>query len=353
MQNRRFFLLSSTGLLAKNTAPEPYQFDLFQQGTHGVHTYRIPALLETNNGTLIAIADARHENSRDLPGKISLVMRRSHDHGLTWQAPITIRAVAEGGVGDPSLLLDKSTGRIWCFHAYGPPGIGFHTGSSTLQLHAMFSDDHGATWSKPIDLTPQIHTSTMKSMFATSGTHIQTRAGRFLVTMVVKDHNNVVAASNAYSDDHGISWKLGPTIGPGSDESHAVELKNGTILQNIRNGNHRTIAWSKDGGITFTGYTHDEALLDPGCNAGITRWKNLLIFTNAASAKRENLTVKYSKDEGRTWSPGRTLHHGPAAYSTVIPLRDGTCGVLYEGGEQHAAERITFARLTSNWMLSK
>ena len=167
----------------------------------------------------------------------------------------------------------------------------------------------------------------------------------------VRDATNQLTARNAYSDDHGKTWKIGPAIGPGTDESHFVELKDGTILQNMRsNGKRRAIARSTDGGVNFNGFTHDEALIDPSCNAGITTWGRLLVFTNAASTKREKLTMKISKDAGRTWSTGRVLHEGPAAYSTVIPLRGGGLGVLYERGERYAAERITFARIEKDWL---
>ncbi len=361
---RRSLLLASPSCLAAAKAPLFEQVDLFRQGDNGVHTYRIPALIETRKGTLLAIADARHENSRDLPGRISLVMRRSSDRGCTWSSAVTIRAVSEGGVGDASLLLDRKSGRIWCFHAYGPPGIGFPTakpgavtGPETLQVHAISSDDDGLTWSRPVDLTPQIKDPSWQAMFATSGTHFQISRGRYLVPLVVRDGDKQVTARNSYSDDSGKTWRIGPAIAPGSDESKAVELSDGAVLQNMRNGKTRALARSRDGGITFdTQNAHDAALIDPSCNAGLARYRrggrDLLVFTNAAAAKRENLTIKLSHDGGGTWPESRTIHAGPAAYSTVIPLRDGTIGVLYERGEKSAAERITFARLDLSWIVS-
>jgi len=107
--------------------------------------------------------------------------------------------------------------------------------------------------------------------------------------------------------------------------------------------------------VTLDGTRHDPALIDPSCNAGITRYtrdgKDIIIFTNAASSsRRENLTVKLSYDDGRTWPAARTIQAGPAAYSTVISLRDGNIGVLYERGEKDAAERITFARFNLEWV---
>jgi len=334
------------------------QVDLFHQGGNGVHTYRIPALLETRKGTLLAMADARHENSRDLPGRISIVMRRSADRGKTWSDVVTVRAVKEGGVGDPSLLLDRKTGRIWCFHAYGAPGIGFNTakpGVEPLRVHAIHSDDDGTTWSAPTDLTPQINDPSWHAIFATSGTHFQTSRGRYLVPIVVRDAEKKITSRNAYSDDAGRTWKIGPAISPGTDESKCIELADGTVLQNMRNGKTRAIARSRDGGITFDSeHAHDPALIDPSCNAGLARYHrgrhDLLLFTNAASAKRENLTIRISPDGGKTWSHSRVIHAGPAAYSTVIPLRDGTIGVLYERGEKQAAETITFARFDLEWV---
>ncbi|MBS1824875.1 MAG: exo-alpha-sialidase [Acidobacteria bacterium] len=344
-----------TALLAQ--AAEPWQIDLWAQGEAGVHTYRIPALLETKKGTLLAVADARYDSNRDLPARIALVMRTSRDKGKTWSPSRVIRKVEEGGVGDASLLLDRKTGRIWCFHAYGPPGIGFptakpgeRTGPSTLQVHAMYSDDEGATWSQAVDLTPQIKDPAWVAMFPTSGTHFQTSKGRYLVPMVVRHADKITRAANAYSDDGGKTWKIGAPIGDHTDESKVVELADGALLQNMRNGLRRAVARSTDGGVNFSAVSHDEALVDPSCNAGIVRAGKLLIFTNAASAKRERLTVKSSFDNGATWSAGKVLHEGPAAYSTVIALRDGTIGVLYERGSKYAAERITFARFHAGWM---
>ena len=351
-------------LLAGAAAPFFSQTDVFREGDNSVHTFRIPALIETQKGLLIAVADARHDSDRDLPGDISLVMRRSFDAGKNWEAAKTIQKVKEGGVGDASLLLDRSTGRVWCFFNYGPPGIGFmtakpdaKTGPTTLQLHAIHSDDDGATWSEAVDLTPQVKEPSWQGMFATSGTDAQTISGRFLVPLVVRDGKGIIHSLNAYSDDHGKTWKHGEPIADGTDESHNVELKDGVILQNMRNGPHRTIARSPDGGITFGPVSHDPALIDPSCNAGITSYRqdrdNILIFTNAASARRENLTVKLSYDGGRTWPARRTIYAGPAGYSTVIPLHDGSIGVLYERGDTHPDERITFVRFNLTWVTEK
>jgi sialidase-1 len=291
-------------------------------------------------------------------------MRRSFDNGKSWQPMQTLLAVSEGGVGDASLLLDHSNGRIWCFFSYGPPGIGFQnaksgavTGPTTLQVHAIHSDDDGSSWSQQTDLTPQIKDASWQAIFATSGADIQLHSGRFLLPLVARDQKGVIHSLNAYSDDHGHTWKHGSFIGDHTDESHSVELADGTVMQNMRDGTSRAIALSHDGGITFDAVRHDAALIDPGCNAGILhyifRGTDALIFTNAASTRRENLTVKISYDNGRSWPQQRTLNPGPSAYSAAIQLRDGSIAILYEHGDTDSIERITFARFNLPWITAQ
>jgi sialidase-1 len=347
-------------LFAATLSAQPVleQVDLFVQRTHGVHSYRIPALIETKKGVLIAVADARRPKGSDLPNDIALVMRRSRDGGRTWSEQTILTEAKTGGVGDPSLLLDHKTGRVWCFHAYGPPGIGTFasqpgttTGPTTLQVHAMYTDNDGDTWSEPEDLSPRLKDPAWMAMFVTSGTNIQTRRGRYLLPLVVRMPDKQLVIRNAYSDDAGKSWKVGEIICAGCDESRAIELADGTILENMRKGHRRLIARSKDGGVTFSAPEPDEALIDPICNAGLVRYaKHTLVFTNAASLKRERMTVKLSRDDGKTWSAGSVLHAGPAGYSTVIRLRDGSLGVFYERGDKGYFERLTFARFNLKWV---
>ena len=320
----------------------------------------------TKKGALIAVVDARHESAADLPGVLDLVMRRSTDLGKTW-TPITVIRNPPGraGAGDASLLVDRRTGRVFCFYAYGPPGVGFFrsapcNAAADNCLHAQFiySDDDGATWSEPVDITTQIKAPTWDALFATSGQGIQTRKGRLLQPYVMRQGKETWTA-NAYSDDGGKTWRMGKPAGTNVNESKVIELRDGTVMQNIRhNGGAddtrmRFVALSRDGGVTFGPMKAVPALIDPLVNADILRYdaQRAILFSNPADGKeRARLTVRASFDEAQTWPVARVVHEGPAAYSTMVVLPDGTIGLLYERGDKSPYEKITFARFNLAWL---
>lgn len=347
------------------------QTDLFEMGQEGVHTYRIPALCVTRAGTILAVCDARQDDSSDLPGNIDIVLRRSTDFGATWSPITTIQDLPRGhGAGDPSLLVDQVTGRVHCFYAYGPPGVGFFSSQpgtndeldpNTLHAHVITSDDDGLTWSPPTDLNPQIKDPSWAALFASSGHGIQTRGGRLLQPYAVRSANGSVDARNAYSDDHGATWQMGSTAGIDVNESKLIELDNGAILQNMRHNSvtARFTAVSNDGGVTFGPMQQDATLIDPRVNASIQRYSStvdgapssIVLFTNPASTvARQNMTIRVSEDETRTWPISRAIHVGPAAYSSAAALSDGTIGLLYERGTSSSIAKITFARFNLEWV---
>jgi len=65
----------------------------------------------------------------------------------------------------------------------------------------------------------------------------------------------------------------------------------------------------------------------------------------AGRGKRENLSIKLSRDDGKTWSVNKTLEAGPSAYSDLAVLPDGTVLCLYEDGQS-----ISCARFTLEWV---
>ena len=349
---------------------------LEQRGDDGVHTYRIPALAVANDGTLIAAFDARNDSPNDLPGNIDVVVRRSRDLGRTWSPARRVVDFDGGfGGGDPSLLVDRVTGRVFLFYEYAPPGKGLFssnadrdsTSALTVHPHVIWSDDHGATWQGPRNLIASLKPLFATGMFATSGHGIQLSPrspapGRLLQPFAWLDAQRRMHAANAYSDDHGATWKLGPSIGTGLDENKAVELDDGRVMQNIRafekTRTHRLVAHSRDGGVTYGPAVEEPQLPDPRNNADVirvapdapagSREARMLLFSNTASeSSRVDLTVRLSCDSGRSWPVSKVVHAGPAMYSTMARLPDGTIGMLYENG---AAQGITFVRFDLAWL---
>ncbi|MFD4371137.1 exo-alpha-sialidase [Streptomyces sp. NPDC058486] len=350
-------------------AAEPlFESTVLATSGQGAHTYRIPALDTLPDGTLIAAYDRRNDNAADLPGNLDVLVRRSTDNGRTWTAPQAI-ADFDGGVGagDPSMVVDRETGRVFVFYAYGPKGIGFfnsgagNANDATNSLHAdyAYSDDGGVTWTAR-RITQDIKDPSWKGMFASSGTGIQLSTGRLVQQYAFRKADGSIWAASAYSDDHGDTWKMGNPVGPLMDENKTVELADGRVMLNSRTSSAKTrlVAYSDDGGITYTTPVPDDELIDPTNNAAIMRYdataganrpeSHWLLFSNTASTTaRHNLTVKMSCNDGQTWPTAKVVEAGGTAYSTMTRLADGTFGLLYESGPY---QRITFARFDAAWL---
>ena len=166
-----------------------------------------------------------------------------------------------------------------------------------------------------------------------------------------------------YSDDHGKTWQTGGPVQVGTGEGCLAELSDGTIYYNSRAyflDGKRRIACSYDGGETFEDFVVDDTLIEPtggGCNAGMASFpkrlsagKDLIYFSNPASDERKKLTVRLSRDGGRTWPVSKVIHEGPAAYSSMAVSVDGTIFILYENGEKHPYEKISMARFNLKWL---
>ncbi|MEU3901150.1 exo-alpha-sialidase [Streptomyces sp. NPDC045251] len=345
--------------------------DLATAGTGSPH-YRIPALTRTTEGTLIAAYDAR-PTLGDLPGNIGVVVRRSTDGGTTWQAQQTVRKeAAPKGYGDPSLLVDRETGRIFVFYAasvnqgfFGSATGNDESDPDVLQADYSYSDDDGLTW-KHERITAEIKNPAWAGMFAASGEGIQLRHGTYagrLIQQYAIRHNGANYAVSAYSDDHGATWEMGTPVGPGGDENKTVELSDGRVMLNNRSKPYRTVAYSTDGGVTYTPFQQDKELPDPANNGSITRFApdvpashpraSWLMFSNTATTNsRSNLTVRLSCDNGQNWPVRKTVEAGSAAYSTLTPLGDGTeanarTGLLWERDDYR---HITYSSFDLKWL---
>ena len=320
--------------------------------------YRIPAIITAKNGDLIATCDARRDHGADLnrAEDIDIAIRRSSDNGKTWSDMEILCEFGEGHpASDPSLVLDKVTGEIFCFYNYMDRNMSRKARKNEYRLWVQSSKDHGKTWSEPRDITDDITPPEWKwnFKFMTSGRGCQTRDGVLLHNVVRVGHGLHLFGSK----DHGKNWHLVNTepMSP-ADESKVIELADGSLMVNSRVNRYGTrhVHVSKDGGQTWTGWREDQ-LVDPGCNGAIIRYtskedgyqKNRLIFSNANSFNgRKNLAVRISYDEGKTWSKGKVITSGTAMYSDLTICPDGSIGILYEPGNGVRFTSITLEDLT-------
>jgi len=331
------------------------QIDVYVSGQDGYHTYRIPAIVVSKQGTILAFCEGRKTSSSD-HGDIDLLLRRSFDGGKSWQKTQLVHE--EGGtakitMGNPCPVADRE-GTIHVVFCRNNARA-FHTKSV----------DDGATFSVPIEITEAFRGFSFEWTRLASGPGhgIQTRSGRIIVPVWLNDrigHNYRSAV--VYSDDSGSTWTAGGIVKPSirdCNECMAVERADGSLLLNMRNKSAkcRAVALSTDGGATWTEPKLIQELVDPVCQASIIRFgsedsgrKSRILFANAASRSRDRMTVKLSHDEGDSWPIAKLIHPGPSAYSDLAIARDKTILCLFEKGSKHPYEKLTLARFNLAWL---
>ncbi len=342
-------------------AAEPLltQTEIFRSGEGGYHTYRIPSLIATRKGTLLAFCEGRKNSASD-SGDIDLLLKRSFDSGRTWSAAQVVADHRADTIGNPCPVIDRKTGTIWLLLT-GNPGtvterqIEAAGQGATRTVWLAKSSNDGATWTPPFDITASVKRPEWTWYATGPGNGIQLRSGRLVIPC---DHTRRDDRSRhshvIYSDDRGRTWKIGGVLGEKTNECQVVELANRDLLINMRSyhgRNRRAVATSRDGGLTWSEPVPDEALVEPVCQASLVQLPGKgLLFSNPAATERVRMTVRLSGDEGRTWPAARVLHEGPSAYSSLAVLRDGTIACLYERGNVNPYETITLARFNLEWL---
>ena len=335
---------------------------LFVSGQGDYHTYRIPALVVSARGTLLAFAEGRKHGRGDA-GEIDLILRRSFDSGRTWSATQVV--VSESGMscGNPCPVVERESGTIWlpfCKNlAEGGESL-ICQGKAPRTVWITHSDDDGQTWAQPREITESVKDSRW-TWYATGPCHgIQLRSGRLLVPCdhIVGIHfdgsKDPIHSHLIYSDDRGATWHRGGSVQVETDECAVAQLQDGSLYLNCRNGvggNNRGVARSHDQGQTLVQFAWDATLIEPVCQAGLEALPGgQLLFSNPASTRRQRMTVRLSPDGGLTWPAARVLHPGPAAYSDLAALPNGAICCLYEGGDEHPSESLTLARFNLAWL---
>jgi len=332
--------------------------DVYAAGEGGVHTYRIPALAVTRQGTLLAFAEARHDGPGDA-GDIDLVVRRSTDAGRTWSASTTVWDDDGNTCGNPAPVVDAETGRVvlpmtWNHGRDLKRDIIAGRSGEPRRAYVTTSDDDGLSW------TPARELPTLRrphwGWYATGpGNAIQIGRGEYKGRIVVPANRSDRTGEGHFyrahvicSDDAGESWFLGGVAGPATNESAVAELGDGSLLLNMRSyagRNRRALSTSRDGGATWSAPELHDALVEPVCQGSMIRSDagptSHLLFSNPDSeTARERLTVRSSDDDGRTWRRAKVVYAGSAAYSSMAVLEDGSIGILFE---RDRSTRISFA----------
>lgn len=353
----------------QNNAPkelliEDFTSTVFKQGDDGYQCFRIPAIIKAKNGDLLAFAEARKNGCSDT-GDIDLVMKRSADKGKSWGALQIIWDDDLNVCGNPAPVIDQATGTINLLTTYNlgedhESEIIAGTSIDTRKIYLHRSTDNGQSWSAPEEITTATKEDSW-TWYATgpgSGTQITKGdyAGRLLVACDhIEAESKKYYSHSIYSDDGGATWQLGGTTPKDQvNECEIAELSNGDLMLNMRNYDraqmYRQTAISKDGGLTWDQQQHDSALIEPICQASLQTividGKHALAFSNPASQdSRTKMTIRLSKDDGKSWESNLLLSDNPAAYSDLVQVDDKVIACLFETGKESPYEHIVFTSL--------
>lgn len=334
-------------------------------GDDGVAAYRIPGLVTSRKGTLIATYDIRHKDSRDLQGDIDIGISRSTDGGKTWGPMITAMDMGTyadlpqelNGIGDPCILVDEVSGDILLFAAWThggeagkaawwTAGQGFSP-ETTPQLMMSRSSDDGLSWSEPVNLTRQVKREEWNFTFQGPGRAITMEDGTLVVPFQHQEADRTPAAGIMYSRDRGKTWTVHEYAKINTTESQVVEVEPGVLMLNMRDnrGTGRAVYVTRDMGRSWTPHSSDGSLVEPVCMASLIKvpaaenalGKDILLFSNPSDRRRrKDITVRMSLDGGVTWTRSLLLDEGEGwGYSCLTMIDKNTAGILYESSQAH------------------
>lgn len=352
----------------------------YTAGTEGYSAFRIPAVITTKSGDLLAFAEGRSDGLGDA-GNIDTVVKRSADGGCTWQPLQVVQDSGPNTSGNPAPVVTAS-GRIVLLTTYS---AGTATESAILRgqvpaedsrrVFVQDSDDDGATWSKPREITSVAKLAGWRWYATGPGHATRLTHGPHRGRLVVPANHSIAPAAGSsdlgseakyygghdlYSDDDGRTWHIGyvddaPDGVVNVNETTATELPDGRVYFNTRDQNgtatgNRADAYSVDGGRTLRqAFRPQPALAGPVVEGSVLQTRGpkapLLYSGPADPSTRAVMTLRTSHDGGATWQPALTLSQLPASYSDLVQVDARTVGVLYETGNAGANETITFRRV--------
>ncbi|MEU3710190.1 sialidase family protein [Streptomyces catenulae] len=349
----------------------------YRAGDDGYAAFRIPAVVRARSGDLLAFAEGRRHSAADT-GTIHLVLKRSADGGRTWGPLQVVARNGTGTAGNPAPVV-LATGRILLLQVHNAADAtedrirrGLVNPADGRRVHLQHSDDSGAAWTPPRDLTDQGKHPSWRWYATGPGHALRLRHGPHAGRLVVPANHSVPPtgpdgdgtepacdrAHTLLSDDSGATWRIGltdgghhPSVAP--NETAAAELPDGTLHFVTRNQApaawHHADARSTDGGARLTAPFRPQAgLTGPPCQGSLlhlTDHDTLLYSGPADPGARALMTLRASRDHGRTWRPAHTVSGRPAAYGDLVRVDPATVGLLHETGDFSAYTTLTFRRI--------
>jgi sialidase-1 len=374
-----------------------------------VHTYRVPGLATTNEGSLLAIYDVRRERmpddfNTDLQGNIDIGVSRSTDGGNTWEPMRIALDMGEwgglpqkyNGVSDACILVDENSDDIYVAGLWmhgvldkegkwiegltrestdwehqwrrkgSQPGFGV---KQTSQFMISKSTDDGMTWGEPVNLTRMIKDESWWLLAPAPGRGITLEDGTLVMPTEGRDENGKAFSNITWSKDGGVTWKTSNAAYSGTNECAVVQLSDGSLMLNMRyrqpepGESSRAVAVTHDLGQTWTEHpTSRNALPEPVCMGSLHKHvytvdgekKSVLLFSNPNIGKspRRKTTIKVSFDEGMTWPEEywMLLDEGyNRGYSCLTSIDENTIGIIYEG----STADMTFESIPLNELIMK
>ena len=336
-------------------------------GDDGAAAYRIPGMVTSKKGSLLAVYDVRYNSSVDLQEHVDIGLSRSVNGGKTWEKmriPMSFGTygglpIAQNGVGDPAILVDDVTGRIWVIAAWthgmgnyrawfnSLPGMSLN---ETAQLMLASSDDDGKTWSEPINITSQVKDPSWRFLLQGPGSGITMADGTLVFASQYIAPDAIPHACIIYSKDRGKTWKISEPARSNTTEAQVAEVSPGELMLNMRDnrGGSRAVSVTKDMGKTWAEHSSNRsALQEPVCMASLLKvaakdnvlGRDILLFSNPNSTKdRKDITIKASLDGGVSWKEKNQLMLDEGygwGYSCLTMIDNETVGIIYESSLAH------------------
>lgn len=340
---------------------DPYQIGTIEQlqairdqrGESGYTAFRVVAMVVSQHETILAFTEGRQTSWRDDGAMDDIVLKRSIDGGKTWGPLIVVAEDGQNSCKDPVPVVLPS-GRIILIYQLAPY-TRHQTERVNREVHMVYSDDDGLTWSKSHDITGMIYPDDRRWSGTGPGhglvKELEPHKGRIIIPARISPSSHII-----YSDDDGQTWHRGSSVPmERTNEATAVELSNGDIMLNsrIRDENnpdvspYRVVSISSDGGETWDEIYVDKTLVEPeGCQASLLKHsmneetgKYNILFTNPHSSRfrvRVHGSIKLSPDDGRTWAK-MYKYSDPyprySGYSDIQVINEGgDIGILWESG---------------------